>query len=620
MQMFDSHPVFTVLGQSGSGAAAMTEIRDSSTTSAVIPVLSGGVRYVYTQPLTALTIGWVTENAAVRFTADAAGCAINLPPGFTVPAVAAGSTCELRFSGGAVVQTAVSGPDAAPDPFAVPGAERIGPAVPFTEFSVPTGTGGRAAVWTGETVPPSSSLVFADGITSGGISFGIDSLTIPSGVILTGVPSGTTLAGDLRVHTRNSQLYALIAADSSTVTSVNIEMENTGFTMVVPSRGTVTGGIRTRIRGGSAAGGDIVYGPRVYSTSSGDTGSRFTAGRLTCVLVNGTAPESGSFFVTPMQCIAPAGATDFSCTAGEVSLTVNGGTWGDPENPVLGRGLFGGPFAAVGSASVQSVRITVNGGQVMRLYGAGFAQAGGTSEVDGSIEIIVNGGYCGHIFAGGNPVADSSSVIRVSGDVNIRLNGGTLTGTVHATEMYAGETIEGSVSVILAGNTDFECNLMGVPDGHDTDASARRGTLVMDGYSGTVSGRILGFATIVLRGDTAATLSGQVTNCADTWVFDLTRRRAGFAARPLLTGHLPTAVRVVTPEPAADWPPARVLFAGNQLPANGVEIRLEGADEAVATLTGLDIPISGTNTGCDGWGLTATSAGITFARLSDPEE
>ena len=55
---------------------------DSASTSAVIPVLSGGMSYRYTQPLSVLSVGSVVstpEESLIRFTAASGGVAVSLP-------------------------------------------------------------------------------------------------------------------------------------------------------------------------------------------------------------------------------------------------------------------------------------------------------------------------------------------------------------------------------------------------------------------------------------------------------------------------------------------------------------------------------------------------------------
>ena len=98
----------------------MRDVTDTATTSAVINVLSGGVRRIYTRPLTSLTVSAVSPGAEneVLFTADSAGVTVDLPSELgLIPAAGltflAGTSYLLNFSGGIAVVAAYQAGDPA---------------------------------------------------------------------------------------------------------------------------------------------------------------------------------------------------------------------------------------------------------------------------------------------------------------------------------------------------------------------------------------------------------------------------------------------------------------------------------------------------------------------------
>ena len=80
---------------------SMTRVSDGSATSITVPVLSGGVLYTYSQPVTTVSVGSVVSNSIgdiIHFSAAAAEITIDLPAGLTVllyDPISSGSAYDL---------------------------------------------------------------------------------------------------------------------------------------------------------------------------------------------------------------------------------------------------------------------------------------------------------------------------------------------------------------------------------------------------------------------------------------------------------------------------------------------------------------------------------------------
>ena len=293
---------------------------------------------------------------------------------------------------------------------------------------------------------------------------------------------------------------------------------------------------------------------------------------------------------------------------GDVNLTVSGGSWGSARG---GRGIFGGILAA-GYVAVQvsgDVNITIEGGSMGNVYGGGWAQLGGTSIV-GNVNISIEGGEIANVFGGGSHSISGGTTM--AGNVTITVSGGDITGDIYARGHLDGDTVA-SAKVIFTDNADFSCGVYGYSYVGDTDPSTA--TLIFDGYLGTFSGAIGGFAEITLDGKTAMTLStakAYVSNIA--WEFDFTDRADALAGTSFLTWSTADfagdTVRVNfadATQAQGDWSIATATFDATTtftLAINDVDI----------TSVAYDTEISGGDWA--GWGFTLDSGVLKFKQLA----
>ena len=300
-------------------------------------------------------------------------------------------------------------------------------------------------------------------------------------------------------------------------------------------------------------------------------------------------------------------------TTGNISTTISGGTWTSGVT-AGGRGVFGGIFASKVTAEAQDVSITINGGTFGNVYGGGWAQKGGTSIVD-DVEITIAGGTIANVFGGGThskTEGSEGSTTQVKGNVTINVLGGSITGEINARGLYENDTVTGNVIVNFTGDQNFACGVNGYGYGSGTENTA---TLTFDAYTGTFSGKIGGFATITLGDDTAMTLgtAADVDNTA--WTFDFTDRADTLAGTSFLTWGAESAFSGDTvqvnftdaTQAAAGWSIATADFTG-------ATFDLCINDATVVANVAYDTAISGGV--WDGWKFTSVDGTLKFAKIA----
>jgi len=287
---------------------------------------------------------------------------------------------------------------------------------------------------------------------------------------------------------------------------------------------TSVGDVSMTIDGGTFSGN--IFGASAVKTVAGKNGTRHTAGDVTLTVTGGSTTKG------TQACIFAGGyatgdATGTVYTVDSVTATISGGSWGEAAG---GRGVFGGIFASGVTAKAGNVNLTVSGDATMgNVYGGGWAQKNGSSIV-GDVNLTISGGTIANVFGGGSH--STSGGTTETGDITITVSGGDITGAIYARGQLEGDTT-GAASVIFTGATDFACDVYGYSYvGSETGDAA----LSFSGYTGEFAGALGGFNGITLDGSTAMTLStesGSVSN--GKWVFDLTDRADVLAGASLLT-------------------------------------------------------------------------------------
>jgi len=347
---------------------------------------------------------------------------------------------------------------------------------------------------------------------------------------------------------------------------------------------TSVGDVSMTIDGGTFSGN--IYGASAVKTDTNKrNGTRHTAGDVTLTVTGGSTTKG------TQACIFAGGyatgdATGTVYTVDSVTAAISGGNWGTAAG---GRGVFGGIFASgVEAQVIGDVNITISDDATMgNVYGGGWAQKENAKSIVGDVNINIAGGTVTNVFGGGSH--STSGGTTEAGDVTITVSGGDITGAIYARGQLEGDTT-GAASVIFTGATDFACDVYGYSYvGSETGDAA----LSFTGYTGEFAGALGGFNGITLDGSTAMTLlteSGNVSNGA--WEFDFTGRADTLAGTSLLTwvnaDFAGDTVRVNftdAAQAAAEWSIATAAFDATttfDLYIGGTEIASVAYDTAIS--------------------------------------
>ncbi|MBP5530650.1 MAG: hypothetical protein J6Y54_01285, partial [Lentisphaeria bacterium] len=506
--------------------------------------------------------------------------------------------------------------------------------------------GDRAGTWNSSTGVTSGAVILVpDNMPDGRraylvIDSGYDGGSSDDGTVLYGA-SGTSFEhGTVNILARGGSLRNLAAGAAATgkVAAVELTFQGTALTGVgyAGGFGSVTGSTETLISDGTFAKdfyagalanykntdvattvGDVsltvedgTFSGTLYGASAvkASVAGAHTAGDVTVKLAGGTAEKSD--FCCFAGGYATGNAADAAVyTVGKIGVDVTGGSWGEAHG---GRGIFGGAFASGVKAAASDVTISVSGGTMGNVYGGGWAQKGGTSIV-GNVNITISGdAQVVNVYGGGSHSisAGSENSTTQAANVTITVSGGSVTGGIYARGQLDGDVVTGSADVIFTGSKDYGCSVYGYTYVGGTASDA---TLRFTAYSGTLAGRIGGFAGVTFDGNTEMTLSAAKSAVSNTeWIFDVAARDAGMSGTAMLDWN------------AADFTGDNItLKLGTTAPtewtlidaASNTAYDKFGVDGIAAELD-LDQQIAGTGTAYDGWGFTVEDSALKFKQLA----
>ena len=419
----------------------------------------------------------------------------------------------------------------------------------------------REAKWT-ENTAAATNVYLASGMTDGNAWLEIDGYNGSTATTLYGTAANQVFDGAVNLDIKSGSLRNLAAGAGTggSVKAVNLTFDGatlngtgyaggfgsvTGTTDTQIADGTFTkdfyagalanklttatsvGDVAMTIAGGTFSGN--IYGASAVKTdTTKGNGTRHTAGDVTLTVTGGSTTKG------TQACIFAGGyatgdATGTVYTVDSVTLDISGGDWGTAAG---GRGVFGGIMASGVEAQVLgTVNITISGDATMgNVYGGGWAQKTNGRSVVGDVNISIEGGTITNVFGGGSHSTTGGTT--ETGDVTITVSGGSITGAIYARGQLDGD-ITGAASVIFTGSDGFDCDVYGYSRVGGDDAGA---TLSFNGYTGEFSGALGGFTGITLDGATAMTLDTAASDILNgAWEFDLTGRDASLSGTSLLT-------------------------------------------------------------------------------------
>ena len=432
-----------------------------------------------------------------------------------------------------------------------------------TDTAASINGGDLAVKWTSATAFSSGSVYLAGATANGKTAWvELDGYEGGAGTTLYGAQGDAFASGTVNINAKSGSLRNLAAGANAggTVKAVNLtfagaELDGTGY---AGGFGNVTGKTATTITTGTfakdfyagalanklttttsvgsvsmtVAGGTFdgnIYGASAVKTdSTKGTGTRHTAGDVTLTVTGGSTTKGAQ------ACIFAGGyatgtATGTVYKVDSVTATISGGSWGEAAG---GRGVFGGIMASGVEAQVLgAVNITISGDATMgNVYGGGWAQKTGGKSIVGDVNINIAGGTIANVFGGGTHSTSGGST--ESGDITITVSGGDITGTIYAKGQLDGDTT-GAAKVIFTGAADFDCDVFGYSyvGGAASDAH-----LSYSDYTGEFAGAIGGFNSITFDGATAMTLDTAANDISNgAWEFDFTERDASLSGSSLLT-------------------------------------------------------------------------------------
>ena len=360
------------------------------------------------------------------------------------------------------------------------------------------------------------------------------------------------------------------------------------------------------VNGGSFSGN--IYGASAVKTTASATDTRHTAENVTLTVTDGETTKGAQACIFAGGYATGSTANVKVYTVTSVTAEIAGGSWGTACG---GRGVFGGVMASGVTAEAGDVNLTISGGSMGNVYGGGWAQKGGTS-VAGDVEITITGGTIANVFGGGTHSVEGAKGTTSVDSVSINVSGGTISGDIYARGQLDGDSVTGDVVVNFTGGSNFGCGVWGYSyvGGEDPSAAA----LSFSAYTGTFSGKIGGFAGIVIDDDSAMTLTTAAADVSNSaWEFDLTDRDAELAGTSLLTwsgaDFAGDSVKVAfadAEQAAAGWSIAAADFTGATF-----DLYIGGSEIASVAY---NTAISGG--AWDGWKFTDVDGTLKFAKIA----
>ena len=371
--------------------------------------------------------------------------------------------------------------------------------------------------------------------------------------------AGVNYAGTVNIDAKSGTIRNLAAGAEAGKTVGSVKLTFDGATLdgagYAGGFGSVTGKTETLIETGSFTKDFYAGALANYAKTSTAT----TVGDISLTINGGTF--SGNIYGASAVKANAAGAH----TAGDVTLSItDGSTTKGGQACIFAGGYATGSAADTTVYTVGNINAEISGGSWgtaaggRGLFGGAFA-SGVTAEAQ-NVTITISGGTFGNVYGGG--WAQKTNGKSIVGDVNISIEGGTIAnvfgGGSHSTsggttetgdititvsggnitgDIYARGQLDGdttgAANVIFTGAADFSCGVFGYSYVGSETGDA---ALSFSGYTGEFAGALGGFNGITLDGSTAMTLStesGSVSNGA--WEFDLTDRASALAGTSLLT-------------------------------------------------------------------------------------
>ena len=413
------------------------------------------------------------------------------------------------------------------------------------------------ALWDDSTDFDTGSFIYAmEGNTAGNAWLEINTAKIYDAVVFGGGKSDS-VDGVVNINFVSGQLTALMGGADGASYSVNGVNLNLGASASVSlvyggGRGDVNGDVTINIAStsgtiGGVYGGsvlltsqtdnvtisgdvtlniiegnfsdDIVGGGRVNGSSAGGTGTQIIDGLITVNVSGGDFLGDNSVYGGGFAVGHGIAESDIEARSG-VAINWNGG---EIAGATAGRGIFGGAFAADNAiANVYGVTIDVASGIVGNIFGGGWAQNGGVSNVVGDVNITVEGGSIANIYGGGAHAKEHQTALTsVSGNVNITVSGGTVE-KIFAGGQVINDVVQGNATVTVSGTAQVDY-LSG--NGYqDAETVAGISTLVFADYAQSFGGTITGFDKVTFSGSTAMTFAGgaaRVESSISSWSYVL---------------------------------------------------------------------------------------------------
>ena len=194
-------------------------------------------------------------------------------------------------------------------------------------------------------------------------------------------------------------------------------------------------------------------------------------------------------------------------TGDNVSVTIDGGT-------VDGDVYGGSALGSVNDDADELTRVWLKGGTIAgNLYGGGLGESGNTTkgQVNGRVEVLVNGGTVTDVFGCNNNGGAPQSTVQV--DINE-----TTTNTMSVKNVYGGgnhagyngtpdvNIISGTIDTVFGGGNDITVDGEGVGG---SDVSISGGTVTGDVYGGcNQKGTVKTTSTVTLTGGTVTNVFG----------------------------------------------------------------------------------------------------------------
>ena len=366
---------------------------------------------------------------------------------------------------------------------------------------------------------------------------------------------------------------------------------------------TGVGDVTTTVSGGVYSGN--IYGASAVKTTSATSGTRHTAENVTLTVTDGETTKGSQ------ACIFAGGyATGEGSgrvyTVTSVTAEIAGGNWGTAAG---GRGVFGGIMASGVEAAAGDISLTISGGTMGNVYGGGWAQKTNGKSIVGDVNLTITSGTIANVFGGGSH--STSGGTTTAGAVTITVAGGSITGDIYARGQLEGDTT-GAASVIFTGAANYGCGVYGYSY---VGGAGEGAALSFYDYKGSFSGAIGGFDGITLDGDTAMTLTTAAADVANgAWEFDLSARADALAGTSLLAwnnadfaGDKVAVTFANDAQAAAGWNIADADFTG-------ASFDLYVGGDKIAEGIAYDTAIDGGDWA--GWKFTSVDGTLKFAQIT----